>query len=392
MDENVWSHFGTWWAVAVWAALFGAFLLFVPFYRKADRRPAGVFLGFVVAFALEMFGAPLSLYFVLWAFGKSLPEGVLWGHTLSGRFGMAGHYVYLAFVLVGAVLVVGGWARIHREYWSKEEGQGRLVAEGLYRYVRHPQYTGFLLVSLGVLFEWATIPLLILWPILASMYVRLARKEETEMEERFGDEWRAYKARTGMFLPRLGKAQVLVLAALVLAGAAARPAAAQEGLTWKSYAEIGGGATVAGGEIRPLAALETGIFLGRVELGSYLHLVPLKFGSPDLIRQAALVYGGSLGFRLGTDTAGFVPFARLGLGGIVKDEADENGAFDGQGVERGFCGILTLGAEAPIGGRWSARLWGSYRLAPGYEDFEGDALSGFDLGVSIRATWRTTLR
>lgn len=391
MDENVWSHFGTWWAVAVWAALFGAFLLFVPFYRKADRKPAGVFLGFVVAFALEMFGAPLSLYFVLWAFGKSLPEGVLWGHTLSGAFGMAGHYIYLACVLAGAVLVIGGWARIHREYWSKEEGQGRLVAEGLYRHVRHPQYTGFLLVSLGALFEWATIPLLILWPILASLYVRLARKEETEMEERFGDEWRAYKARTGMFLPRFGKAPVLVLAALILAGAAG-PASAGEGISWRSYAEIGGGVTAAGGEVRPLAALETGIYLGGVELGTYLHLVPLEFGSPDLIRQGALVYGGSLGLSPDPGAGTVRPFVRLGLGGIVKDEADANGAFDGEGVEKSFCGILTLGADLPLGGRWSARFWGSYRFAPGYEDFEGGALSGFDLGASIRAAWRTTLR
>jgi hypothetical protein len=286
--------------------------------------------------------------------------------------------------------VVGGWARIHREYWSKEEGQGRLVAEGLYRHVRHSQYTGFLLISLGALFEWATIPLLMLWPILASMYVRLARKEETEMEERFGDEWRAYKARTGMFLPRFGKAPVLVLAVLVLAGAAG-PVHAGEGLTWRSFAELGGGATTAGGEIRPLAALETGIYLGAFELGSYLHLLPLEFGSPDLIRQGAVAYGGSLGFRLGTGTAGFVPFARLGLGGIVKDEADANGAFDGQGVERGFCGLLTLGAELSLGGRWSARFWGTGRLAPGYEDFEGRDLSGFDLGVSIRAAWWTTV-
>lgn len=211
------------------------------------------------------------------------------------------------------------------------------------------------------------------------------------MEERFGDEWRTYKARTGMFLPRFGKAPILVLAALVLGGALV-PASAREGLTWRSYAEIGGGTTAAGGELRSLAALEAGIFLGRVELGSYLHLIPLEFGSPDLIRQAALVYGGSLGFRLGAGPGSVVPFARLGLGGIVKDEADADGAFDGEGVEKGFCGILTIGAEAPMGGRWSARLWGSYRFAPGYEDFEGDALSGFDLGVSIRAAWRTTLR
>jgi protein-S-isoprenylcysteine O-methyltransferase Ste14 len=205
MHEDIWSHFGNWWAVAMWAALFGAFVLFVPFYKKADRKPASVFLAFALAFALEMFGIPLSMYFALWAFGMKLPEGVLWGHTLVGSFGMAGHYLYLASLLGGGALIVAGWGRIYRDYWSKDEGEGRLVDTGLYRYLRHPQYAGFLLLALGALFEWATLPLLILWPVLAVMYYRLARKEEAELEEHFGDEWRHYAARTGMFFPAICK-------------------------------------------------------------------------------------------------------------------------------------------------------------------------------------------
>jgi protein-S-isoprenylcysteine O-methyltransferase Ste14 len=203
MQEDIWSHFGNWWAVALWAALFGAFVVFVPFYKKADRKPASIFLAFAVAFALEMFGIPLSMYLALWALGMKLPEGVLWGHTLVGSIGMTGHYLYLASILGGGALVVAGWARIYRDYWSKDDGEGSLVSTGLYRYIRHPQYAGFLLLSLGALFEWATIPLLILWPVLAVLYYRLARKEESELEARFGDEWRHYAARTGFFLPCL---------------------------------------------------------------------------------------------------------------------------------------------------------------------------------------------
>lgn len=203
MQHDAMSHYGTWWAVALWIVMYGAFLLFVPFYRKADRKPAGAFLAFIVAFALEMFGLPLSLYFVMWVFGTSLPEGVLWGHTLSGVVGDAGVYIAIATTIAGGALVIGGWSRIHREYWSKDAGQGRLVSEGIYRFVRHPQYTGFLLIALGVLFEWATIPLIILWPVLALRYRSLAVLEEKEMAERFGGQWHDYAARTGMFLPRL---------------------------------------------------------------------------------------------------------------------------------------------------------------------------------------------
>lgn len=202
MKEELWSHFGNWWAVAVWAALFGAFVLFVPFHKKADRKPASAFLAFALAFAFEMFGIPLSMYFALWAFGMKLPEGVLWGHTLIGSFGRAGHHLYLASILGGGALIVAGWARIYQDYWSKDEGEGTLVCTGLYRWIRHPQYAGFMLLATGALFEWATISLIILWPVLAVLYYRLARKEESEMEDRFGDEWRHYAARTGMFFPR----------------------------------------------------------------------------------------------------------------------------------------------------------------------------------------------
>ncbi|MCF7915991.1 MAG: isoprenylcysteine carboxylmethyltransferase family protein, partial [Spirochaetaceae bacterium] len=201
MNKAYESYFGLWWTTIAYVVLFGAFLLFVPFYRKADRKPAGAFIAFMTAFAVEMFGVPLSLYFVMWAFGKSLPFGVLWGRTLSGVIGMTGHYLFLASILTGGYLIVAGWSRIYQDYWSKEEDEGRLVKEGPYRYIRHPQYTGFLLLALGALFEWATIILLLLWPVLAVLYYRLARREDRELERSFGWEWKEYAEKTGMFFP-----------------------------------------------------------------------------------------------------------------------------------------------------------------------------------------------
>ena len=62
-------------------------------------------------------------------------------------------------------------------------------------------------VTLGMLFEWATLPLLIMWPILVWLYVRLARREEADMRAEFGAEYDDYRARTGMFLPLLGRAR-----------------------------------------------------------------------------------------------------------------------------------------------------------------------------------------
>lgn len=200
--ENIWDHYGNWGAVIVWVIMYGAFLAFVPFYKKSQRKPASVYLAFVVAFALEMFGIPMSMYFVTWVFGKQLPEGVLWGHTLQGYIGYTGMYIMLALCLVGAVLVISGWSRIHKRYWSRPDGEGQLVRDGVYAYIRHPQYTGFLLITLGLLIEWATLPLLLMWPTLVIMYYRLARMEENEVEAKFGQAYRDYRSSTGMFFPR----------------------------------------------------------------------------------------------------------------------------------------------------------------------------------------------
>jgi protein-S-isoprenylcysteine O-methyltransferase Ste14 len=189
--------------VAVWILLYGVLLLFLPFYRKSRVKPSGAYLAFVIAFALEMFGIPFSVYVAGWLFGLTLPEGVLWGHTLSGYIGLRGMYVGVIMMLTGIALVIGGWGMIHDRYWSRKGGSGELVTDGIYRYIRHPQYTGFFLVTLGMMSEWATLPLLLMWPLLFRIYYRLARREEAEMTEEFGGAYLEYRSRTGMFLPRL---------------------------------------------------------------------------------------------------------------------------------------------------------------------------------------------
>lgn len=195
------AHFGQWGAMAVWAIVFILFLLFTPFYKKSQRKPASVYVAFVLALAFEMFGVPLSMYIIAWALGTRLPEGILWGHTFIQQVGLAGTYLMYACTLVGAVLIIWGWRDIYKYYWSKEEGRGQLVTRGIYAHIRHPQYTGFLLITLGMLLEWATLPLLIMWPLLALLYYRLAKREEADMEAEFGDAYRQYRQRTAMFFP-----------------------------------------------------------------------------------------------------------------------------------------------------------------------------------------------
>lgn len=201
--ETLDSHFYNWFGVVFFAVLYGVILLFMPFYKKMDRKPAGTYLAFVIAFAIEMHGIPFSMYVISWLIGKNLPEGVLWGHTLFDTIGYWGMYINIACGTVGIFLIMNGWYNIYKKYWSRETGTGTLVETGIYKYIRHPQYTGLLLLSFGMMVEWATLPLLILYPVMVFMYVRLAKKEEQDMIEEFGIDYENYMEDTKMFIPHL---------------------------------------------------------------------------------------------------------------------------------------------------------------------------------------------
>lgn len=150
-----------------------------------------------------MFGISMSMYFVACFFGKQLPDGILCGHTLNQYIDHLRMYICIILNVIGALLVVLGWRTIYKKYWRYENGKGILVTKGIYNHIIHPQYTGCLLITLGIIFEWATIPLLIMWPILVIVYYRLAKKEENEMINEFGNDYITYCKKTGMFLPKI---------------------------------------------------------------------------------------------------------------------------------------------------------------------------------------------
>ena len=196
-------YIGNWMGVVTWVVLFASFIVFLPFNKKSTIKPTSTFVAFIVASAFEMFGIPLSAYFLTWAFGINIPRGFLWGHTLESYIGYWGMYLGVGINIIGGLLIIQGWRVIYREYWSKDSGEGKLVTDGIYACMRHPQYTGFLLMTFGLLVHWATLPLLIMWPLLVRQYIGLAKKEEEEMIANFGQEYLEYMERTPRFIPRL---------------------------------------------------------------------------------------------------------------------------------------------------------------------------------------------
>jgi protein-S-isoprenylcysteine O-methyltransferase Ste14 len=148
-----------------------------------------------------MHGIPFSMSIISWIIGRNLPEGILWGHTLYQSIGHWGMYVNVMCAVIALFMIANGWYNIYHSYWSKDTRAGKLVTTGVYRYIRHPQYTGLLLLSFGMIAEWATLPTLILFPIMIVLYVRLARREEKDLQGEFGSHYEEYRKTTKMFIP-----------------------------------------------------------------------------------------------------------------------------------------------------------------------------------------------
>ncbi len=88
---------------------------------------------------------------------------------------------------------------------SAERYPGKLLTEGIYGRIRHPRYVEVVCWVLGYALV-ANFPSLYVAALLTPPTLLLiVFLEERELEERFGDEWRAYKAKVPRFVPKIGR-------------------------------------------------------------------------------------------------------------------------------------------------------------------------------------------
>lgn len=111
----------------------------------------------------------------------------------------------------GVLVAIAGIAMlwwVHRtlgRYWSvilELRENHSLVCSGPYRRIRHPMYTSFFILLVGMALLSANLLLALLQiGTTTAMYLARVTDEEAMMLDRFGDEYRSYMQRTGRLLP-----------------------------------------------------------------------------------------------------------------------------------------------------------------------------------------------
>ena len=137
----------------------------------------------------------------------SINTGVFLAISGIGRLNFYARETYftgLFFILAGLLV---RWIAIFqlRKYFTvnvsiREDQQ--LIQKGLYRYLRHPSYSGSLLSFFGlalVFNNWLTF-LIIFFPILFAFLYRIS-VEEAELRKSFGENYLAYAKRTKKIIP-----------------------------------------------------------------------------------------------------------------------------------------------------------------------------------------------
>lgn len=113
------------------------------------------------------------------------------------------NFLHLAFVVLGAFIVVLGMLQLNKNLspFPTPKKDSALITSGLFKYVRHPIYTGILIAAFFLAFYLHSGYKLLVFLLLLLLFYSKSIYEEKELLEKF-PEYESYMANTGRFIPK----------------------------------------------------------------------------------------------------------------------------------------------------------------------------------------------
>lgn len=148
--------------------------------------------------AISVMSVPLLPYVIGFLSGQADPEREIQVLFFSKSV-MVGRVIALIGVII-LLLAAMQWL------WNHAKGGG-LIKKGAYSVVRHPQFTGIIIITIGLTVMVLTYPagsplqLAGLWLIQILGYIAIARYEEWRLLKRFGENYRQYKRNVPFLFP-----------------------------------------------------------------------------------------------------------------------------------------------------------------------------------------------
>ncbi|MHA2285959.1 MAG: methyltransferase [Candidatus Thorarchaeota archaeon] len=160
-------------------------------FGKTQAALSIIILGYLVTSILYLLSQP-------WMDWSQIPQYPIW-LRLGGTI----------IVLVMIPLLTWIHRELDRQYSAVPEikTDHQLITTGPYEKVRHPMYTVFCLLSLGMSLVTANMLVILFAVLLTVAFPWWVRVEEQMMIETFGDEYIEYMDRTGRFFPKLSASE-----------------------------------------------------------------------------------------------------------------------------------------------------------------------------------------
>lgn len=167
--------------------------VFIGISRRPLSNPSSH--GFYRFFALEGILLLFLLNFPYWHDNMLSPNQLLSWALFS---------LSILFVIQGFLQLrkLGGKrsAEINPENFTFEN-TGKIVTDGIYRYIRHPMYSSLLLLTWGALLKHINVTTAVIALISSLFLIATAKKEEHENDLYFGSAYGQYMRKTKMFIP-----------------------------------------------------------------------------------------------------------------------------------------------------------------------------------------------